>query len=369
MRHPHTSIAERVSAALTLVRQWVKRHPRWAIAVVVTAVLCVGAAAYAIILFTKPAPKPAAPSPPQKQAAPKPAPKYYFPLTGLLAPDEVSTQKPITGIIIENSPDARPQSGLAAAEVVYEAIAEGGITRFLALYQQEKPQLIGPVRSLRPYYVDWLTPYDASIAHVGGSRKALETVRGGGYRDLDQMLNADTYWRTRDRYAPHNVYTSFEKLDGLNAAKHYTSSHPKLIERTDPVKTPPTAPHINVTVSGPWYNSTWDYREADNIYTRSQSGAEHVDREAGQITANVVVVLKQTMDTAWEDGPREFYQTTGSGEAIVFQNGQAQAVTWHKASAAEQFSFTTPDGKPFPLARGKVWLTAVPVNEGGAVSW
>ena len=107
--------------------------------------------------------------------------------------------------MIENSPDARPQSGLKAAGVVYEAIAEGGITRFMALYQTSKPELIGPVRSLRMYYLDWFAPYSASIAHVGGSLNALTEARSGKYRDLDQFFNSQTYWRASDRYAPHNV--------------------------------------------------------------------------------------------------------------------------------------------------------------------
>ena len=120
---------------------------------------------------------------------PKPITKYYSPLTGNEVPDLASTEQAVTAIMIENSPDARPQSGLKDAGVVYEAIAEGGITRFLALYQQEKPTLIGPVRSVRIYYVDWLAPYQASVAHIGGSYAALQEVRNGNYRDIDQFFN------------------------------------------------------------------------------------------------------------------------------------------------------------------------------------
>ena len=89
---------------------------------------------------------------------------YYSPLTGLKVADQAATTKPVTAVMLENSPSARPQSGVKQAEVVYEAIAEAGITRFLALYQQNKPTMIGPVRSLRPYYIDWLAPYQPSVA-------------------------------------------------------------------------------------------------------------------------------------------------------------------------------------------------------------
>src|SRR5665648_209727 len=102
---------------------------------------------------------------------PKPKPKpviYYSPLTGLKVKNETATKQPVTAIMIENSPDARPQSGMKDAGVVYEAIAEGGITRFLTIHQEDKPTLIGPVRSVRAYFVDWLAPYNTSVAHVGG---------------------------------------------------------------------------------------------------------------------------------------------------------------------------------------------------------
>ncbi len=187
-------------------------------------VLAIAATITAVIL-SQPAPK--APTVSVKKTAPKPKAKYYSPLTGELIAQEGDAAKPVTAIMLENSPDARPQSGLKDAEIVYEAIAEGGVTRFLAVYQQHKPQLIGPVRSVRMYYVHWLTPYDASVAHIGGSAAALQLVRNGSYRDIDQFFNAGSYWRANDRYAPHNVYTSFEKLDALNASKGYASSSPK----------------------------------------------------------------------------------------------------------------------------------------------
>ena len=107
----------------------------------------------------------------------KPAPvKYYSPLTGLPVADEAATKLPVTGIMIENSPESRPQSGLKNAGVVYEAVAEGGITRFMALYQGAKPALIGPVLSLRIYYLNWAAAYQASIAHVGSSPNADECL-------------------------------------------------------------------------------------------------------------------------------------------------------------------------------------------------
>ena len=353
------------------LKHWVHHHKKAAI-VGVIALICLIVAASMIVLalFYQEPVKETTPPKPKPVAKPVPSITYYSPLTGEKVATEAETKKPVTAIIIENSPEARPQSGLAEAEVVYEAIAEGGITRFLTLYQNSKPQLIGPVRSLRPYYVDWLTPYQPSVGHVGGRKRSLDTIRNGSYRDIDQFFNPGTYWRTRDRRMPHNVYTNFEKIDALNASKNYTVSDAKPLVHGDTKPNPTPAPTtINVAMSSPWYNSTWQYDQASNSYLRSQNGAPHMDREKGHISTKVVVVLKMTMDTIWEDGPRENYHVTGSGEAVVFQDGTATDVNWHKADINSQISFTNKDGSPFALARGKVWFTAIPINERGSVSW
>src|SRR5581483_7848643 len=146
------------------------------------------------------------------KAKPKAPTTVASPLTGVQVAPALAA-RPVTGIMIENSDFARPQSGLQDAGVVYEAIAEAGITRFLALYQDSSPQYIGPVRSLRPYYIDFAAPFQASIVHVGGSPDALSEVKSGGFRNLDEFYNGDYFTRISARDAPHNVYTSFAELD------------------------------------------------------------------------------------------------------------------------------------------------------------
>lgn len=297
------------------------------------------------------------------------AEKFYSPLTGLTVSSEAATKKPVTAIMIENSTDARPQSGLKQSEVVYEAIAEGGITRFVVLYQQNKPSLIGPVRSVRPYYIDWYAPWDASMAHVGGSSKALKEIRNGSYRDIDQFFNADTYWRASDRYAPHNVYTSFKRIDALNKKKGYKTSNPKGFLREDSKKADKvTARTINVHISSAAYDSSYKYDGKKDNYVRSQGGAKHIDREKGVITPKVVVVLNVKETTQFQDTDRQVITTTGSGKATIFQNGEAIKATWQKKSRASQITFVDNGGKEIALARGQTWITAIPNGE-GSVSW
>lgn len=351
------------ASRLAAIKQWVAMHrTRFIVIVGLVLITLVGLISYAVWTATKPDDVRSV------HTISKPKPKYYSPLTGEEIKNPAAAKKAVTAIMIENSPDARPQSGLKEAEIVYEAVAEGGITRFLALYQQHKPTLIGPVRSVRLYYVDWVTPYNAGVAHVGGSAKALKLVRNGEYRDLDQFFNPGAYWRATDRYAPHNVYTNFKRLSALNKSKGYKSSKPKSFLRADVASASTlNAKRVNLTISSDLYNSRYVYSKKKGEYLRFEGGAKHMDREKGQISAKVVIALRVKMQTVFEDGYRESIQTKGSGSAVVFQNGTATKVKWRKATRSSQLSFSK-NGKPFALARGTTWISAIPLD-GGDVSW
>lgn len=348
---------------------WVRSHKKLSIILAIVLVVLIGAGITAAVYLSsqKPAEKIAEV---KKKPAPEPEPvKYYSPLTGSQVESAAVTTQAVTGIMIENSPDARPQSGIKDSGVVFEAIAEGGITRFLVVYQEQKPQLIGPVRSVRMYYVDWIAAFNASVAHIGGSAAALAEVRNGSYRDIDQFFNAGSYWRAADRYAPHNVYTSFEKLDALNAAKGYTSSQFTGFTRKDTTaSTTPNATNVNVQISSALFNSSYAYNATTNTYDRSQAGAPHTDREQGQISPRVVVAMMVNQQRVFEDGWREQINAIGSGTAYIFQDGTAQQVTWEKLSKTQQITFKDAAGVDVPLARGQTWITAVP-NGSGSVSW
>lgn len=296
--------------------------------------------------------------------------KFYSPLTGLQVPDENAAKAAVTGLMIENSPAARPQSGLKKAGVVYEAVAEGGITRFMALYQGSKPSLIGPVRSLRIYYLSWAAPYQASIGHVGGSGNALTEVRSGNYRDIDQFYNGGSYWRATDRSAPHNVYTSGEKIDQLNNSKNFTESTFTSFSRTDskPVETP-NATTISINFSSASYNTSYNYDKASNSYLRNLASTPHHDREEGQISPSVIVALEvATENRANNSDGYEDIKTTGSGKAYIFQNGTVTSATWSKSDLKSPLKLQDANGKDVPLNRGQTWIAAFTPGRGG-IAW
>jgi len=302
---------------------------------------------------------------------------YYSRLTGR----EISKEKlnaTTTCIMIENSPDARPQSGLDEAGVVYEAIAEGGITRFMAIFQEAKPQYIGPVRSLRMTYAEFAKPYNCSIAHVGGSQNALDLVRNNEqFRDIDQFFNDQAYWRINSRWAPHNVYTSFNSLDNLNQSLGYTSSEFNGFKHSRPDTNkeinPTPVTNIRIQMSSNVYNVVYNYDQEKNNYKRSfeYGGPHEVVSEAGiisQLAPDVVIAL-ETNPVARSGSSEGYadYRTTGEGNATIFQNGNVITAKWQRASVDDELKFIDDSGTEVELNRGQVWISIYP--SGNSVSW
>ncbi len=366
-----------------LALHWPPGKKEWLVLAGVLVLAGISAGTFAL---TRHPAKPMARAQPTKKVskvavAPKTVPST---LSGLPV-DPAVNQRPVTAVMIENSPDARPQAGLGQASVVFEAIAEGGITRFLALYQDTAPDNIGPVRSARPYYIEWVLGFDAAYAHVGGSPEALNDVRDWGVHDLDQFANGGSYHRISEREAPHNVYTSIASLNQLETAKGYTSSSfsgfarkpaataakptttkspsskSKSAKQPTTPATPalPSAKSIGLAISGSLYNVHYDYSAATNSYARSEGGAAHIDvNTTAQISPAVVIALVMPYGLQ-SDGHHSDYQTIGSGTAYVFQDGTVSIGQWTKANDKSQFTFTGSDGKPLLLNPGQTWLTAL----------
>ncbi|HSX15166.1 MAG TPA: DUF3048 domain-containing protein [Candidatus Saccharimonadales bacterium] len=311
----------------------------------------------------------------------------YSTLTGLPVADESVNQRPVTGVMIENSLDARPQSGLGDAGVVFEAVAEGGVTRFLALFQDTAPDNIGPIRSARPYYIQWALGFDAAYAHVGGSPDALADIANWGVHDMNQFYNGAYYHRTTDRPAPHNVYTSVATLNQLEASKGYTSTYtgfPRGKEApigaakpsTKPGQAPATpAPtpvaSIDFNLSGPIYDPHYAYNATTNSYDRNEDGEPHTDANTGkQISPKVVIAMVVPLGRGVLDASGAYYSdyaTVGSGQVFIFQNGTVTTGTWTKTDNNAQLTFTDANGAAIPLVPGQTWISAV--DAAGKVSY
>ena len=305
-------------------------------------------------------------------------------------------RRPLT-VMIENHQEARPQSGLSKADVVYEAVAEGGITRFLAIYYcgaSAEEVTIGPVRSARTYFMDFASEYGdyPLYAHVGGANtpgpaNALGQISTYGWlakgNDMNQFaIGFPVYWRDYERIGhpvatEHTMYSTTDKLwqvaqkRGLEAAddkgvkwnKDFVSwkfkNDAELAQRGK-------TGEINFDFWSGYkdYSVKWLYNKENNYYLRFNNEQEHKDlNNSQQLWAKTVVV-----QFAQEKGPIDelkhmLYTTSGTGKAIVFQDGQAIQASWSKAKRQTRTKFTDAKGKEIEFNRGPIWIEIVPVGK------
>ncbi len=281
------------------------------------------------------------------------------------------TQRPYI-VMIDNHPDAYPQSGLPQAAIVFEALAEGGVTRFMAVYQEGiTPEVreIGPVRSVRLYFAQWAMSFQPIYLHVGGSPDALALVQssqGLNNLDLDDLTHNRPYgWRDSRRSAPHNFYSNTERLRAFTADHGFRSwPHP------DPTMgylfqtTAPAAPAEATAISYPfkYYTAEWVYDAQTQRYVRSMDGQPHVDRVSGaQLwTRNLVVMEVPSTVRPGDDKQRIDLEVLGEGRAEIFLAGRRIAARWRKATAEAQLRFYDEAGKEIVFNAGPIWIAALP---------
>ncbi len=289
-------------------------------------------------------------------------------LTGKLVASDATKLHPLA-VMIENHPDARPQSGLAAADLVYEAIAEGGITRFMAVYADPRQlQRVGPVRSARTYYIDWATELGAFYAHVGGSEPALAQIAATHVFDLNQFtVGAAAYARDSNKKVAleHTMYSSTDKLwkvaTVINRWPTGANFAPWLF-RDDVAETDrPASQTVKIDFSTPGFAVNWTYDMATSSYSRTMAGKPHLDAETHQqIVAKTIILQTVERKSLTEAGDKQIWQytTTGSNKAVVIENGQATAGTW-KRKGTGRTRFYDQGGNEIPLVRGTIWVEVV----------
>lgn len=294
-------------------------------------------------------------------------PTLRHPLTGYPIAASVGYPR-VWGVMIDHSSDAWPQAGIDKAFLVIEAPVEAGIPRLLAFFSEETPVAkVGPIRSARPYFIDWADEFDALYAHVGGSDAALQKLIGNGTLDLNQFFNGSTFWRSKDRLAPHNVYTSTDLLrsawDRLSAAR---KTPPEVSYGSwlfkDGTAMPPD-PGISPTVrfTAENYRVRWAYDAKTNRYRRYQMGLPFSMENGNEVQADNVVAVLTNMSVLDTIGHREI-RTIGEGEAILFRDGEVVQGTWKKPSASERLRFYDGKGEAIMNA-GTTWIEVVPGRE------
>lgn len=296
-------------------------------------------------------------------------------LDGTVVENETAARPHPIGIMIENMITVRPQAGLQDAAIVFETLAEGGVTRFLAMFAGpgSNQKEIGPVRSARPYYVEWLSEYDALFGHAGGSPDALRSIEGFGIKDLNGIGSEGKYfWRDRARAAPHNLFTSSELLSRALRDKNLTLQtegfHAWPYKDDVPAAQRPASQSVRVQFSGPAYGVEYRFDPATNTYLRFNGGQKHADANTGEQirVKNVIVQILPPIVAVGEKG-RLTLNVTGTGKGFVFTDGGANIVTWKKDNRTDRTRFFYDSGKEAQLNRGNTWVEIIP--EGNAVEY
>lgn len=296
-------------------------------------------------------------------------------LDGVLVKKGDENNKP-RAIMIENLVSVRPQSSLSKASVVYEVLVEGGITRFMAIYDgSEKLESIGPVRSARAYFLDWAEEYKPLYVHCGGSPDALASISEYNLYSLNQIGGDHAFfWRDQDRSAPHNLYTSGRLLAFAFRDKDLDQDgdfDPWLFKEEAGITDRTTEEkYIKIDFSSFSYQVEYRYQREDNDYLRLNGEKEHKDALTDeQIRAKNIVI--QLVDTELSDTQtgRLQVQTIGGGRAIIFQDGQALEGTWEKSSREERTRFYDSDNKEVKLNAGPIWIEVVPLSRENAIEY
>ncbi len=285
------------------------------------------------------------------------------PLTGEET-DVVGYAPQVFAVMIENSADAWPLAGLEDAFLVIEAPVEGMIPRFEAFFEVSGgPDKIGPVRSARPYYLDWADELDAVYVHVGGSPEALDLIADYGTIDLNEFFQGEYFYRWSHRYAPHNTYTTMEDLvsavgeltrtGAIDGTPEYEMWTFKDGGSSGEVK----SLAIDWT-SGSTYDVTWNYDATTNMYTRQQGGTSNFLEGSAEATANNVVVMQSDIEVVDSTGRRHI-RTTGTDEAMVFQDGRVIVATWKKDTRTDRLRFYDSTGTEIAMNAGKTWIEVV----------
>lgn len=308
---------------------------------------------------------------------------YYF---GIIGKDDIKKIKPKEpelqildlksnsrpfAVMIDNVAQARPHSGLDKAYLVYEVIVEGNLTRLMAVFRDVDVDEIGPIRSARPYFVDYALENDVIYVHHGRSPQALKEIKKYNVNDLEGLYNpSGMFWRDKNRYAPHNSYTStdgikkaIEKKEYRNTSKqsdwkllNYSAKAIDLSKKDGAI----SADKVVVNFSSGIY-AGFEYNSSEKKYYRFQNGNKHMDRKGFQYSTKNIIVLTDIYNyTIDRRKGRQEIENVGDGKGYFISNGYAVPITWEKTAEDEQTVYKYLNGKEIVVNDGSTYIEIQP---------
>ena len=307
---------------------------------------------------------------PSKQAAPVPVVAARWPLTGIAAPDVVV--RPALAVKIENVKEVRPQTGLDQADMVWEQVVEGGLTRFVVVFHSQVPDQVGPIRSVRPMDPAIAAPMHGLIAFSGGQAGFISALSAAGLQTISQDGGGSGFARSGVRAAPHNLFgtptTFWNQADaGHKAAPPGQFHFARTADQATATTAGKPASSVSLQLSGA-SQPGWSWNAPDSTWLRSEAGTPATAASGSRLAATNVIALRvQLVDTGTVDvagNPVPETKLVGSGEALVATGAKTIAATWTKTATDVPLTLATADGKDVQLAPGKTWIELVPIGSG-----
>ena len=299
---------------------------------------------------------------------PKPAPTA--PLTGMPQPNAKQLQAPAVVVKIDNIDAARPQTGVNSADIVYEEMVEGGLTRLAAVFQSHYPDVVGPVRSGR--LTDEAIADDLNhpvLAYSGTNAIFLPLLEAQPVTSANDNDHPELFYRAGPNAAPHNLYSSVLSLAGVSSTHappaplfHYRS-------HTAPFAGAGARTASQISIGFPNALVGWTYDTKAGVWLRWQNGTPDLDSENHELNAsNVVVMFVNYFTSAWATGeggppaPIPEGVLTGSGEAWFLSGGRMVKGTWNRPGLTTRATYLDAANHAVLLAPGRTWIELVPTG-------
>ena len=304
------------------------------------------------------------------------------PLNGILLTAEEyeeMTKYPPIASVFGNTLDTRPHSGLQQADIAFEMLVEGDITRIVGMFWTNQPEKIGSIRSARKYFIDIIAPYDPLFMHIGyaHSTNCVETDAQKALYDnkIKTVSNAATFWRTNDRPAPHNAYTSTANIHAGADKLNYTGSKsitPWKFKNDATEDNRGNISRIMVSFLGTYregrtYDVRWEYDKSLNGYRRFYGANPHSDNETGEqiIAKNIIIQYTDISTPSADNGGRKAIKIVGSGTGLLFQDGKQIEITWEQTSVTSRVVYKNKStGNEIEFNRGMIWVMVTEEGQG-----
>ncbi|NLL67327.1 MAG: DUF3048 domain-containing protein [Clostridiaceae bacterium] len=285
-----------------------------------------------------------------------------------IVPD--SSVRPVAAMIDNQGNRVLPQGGISQAQIIYEILVEYNITRYMALFWGTLPDMVGPIRSSRHYFLDYVLEHDAIYTHAGGSTYAYKDIPKLKIQNIDYQVHGSAFWDlTTDKSNWQDSYTSKERLEKFISDKKY---------RTEPNKPFPFTYHdqftipengnkaedISIKFATSKGSSTcgFIYDSEEKLYKRLRMGDPHMERNTNEQvkTTNIIVIQISSPLIEGDTYGRRNLKNIGSGEGFYITGGKSVPIKWSKTARDAQTEYKTEDGKPLTLNRGQTWIEIVP---------